>query len=470
MSFNGEQNIAEEPRIIVNTSPDLMSAYIRLRNLSDGYSFTKDELLDELRIRGVSYGLKDEVIESLVISPVYDSNILVAEGLPAVNGVNGKVNFEFDISVHDAPAILEEEKVNYKELNLIKNVNAQTVLCTLVPPVQGEDGLNVKGDKIKAIHGKPAVLPRGKNVRPSEDGQSLVALIDGQVDYQNDNTVNVFSTYEVKDDVDNSVGNINFIGNVTVRGNVLAGFSIEAGGNVEVWGVVEAANITAKGKIILRKGVSGLGKGTLTSESDIVAKYIENSIVSAKGDISAEAIMHSTVKCGGSVKLSGRKGLLVGGSTRVGREVAAKVIGSPMAINTEIEAGLDPAVRERYRVVKEEISQIEIDIKKADQAVTLLKKLEQAAPLSDEKKEILVKSTRTKIFFASRLRELEDEKNSLDEKLQENFPSKIKASDYIYPGTKVSIGSTMMYVKEVLQNCTLYREGADIKVGPGERY
>jgi len=161
---------------------------------------------------------------------------------------------------------------------------------------------------------------------------------------------------------------------------------------------------------------------------------------------------------------------LVGGSTRVGREVAAKVIGSPMAINTEIEAGLDPAVRERYRVVKEEISQIEIDIKKADQAVTLLKKLEQAAPLSDEKKEILVKSTRTKIFFASRLRELEDEKNSLDEKLQENFPSKIKASDYIYPGTKVSIGSTMMYVKEVLQNCTLYREGADIKVGPGERY
>lgn len=471
MIFNSEQNIAEEARIIVNTSPDLMKAYIRFKNLDDGYNFTKDEINEALRIRGVSYGFLEDVIDNLVISPVFDNNILVAEGLPPVNGVNGKVNYEFDTSVHSAPSILENEKVNYKELNLIKNVTAETVLGTLIPPVQGEDGVNIKGDIIKAIHGKPAVLPRGKNVRPSEDGQKLLASIDGQIDFdEENNTVNVFSTYEVKDDVDNSVGNINFIGNVIVRGNVLAGFSIEAGGNVEVWGVVEAANITAKGKIVLRKGISGLGKGKLTSEGDIVAKYIENSIVEAKGNISAEAIMHSTVKCGGSIKLSGRKGLLVGGTTRVGREISSRVIGSPMAIATEIEAGLDPAIRERYRIVKEEIVQIETDIKKADQAVTLLKKLEQAAPLSPDKKEILLKSTRTKIFFASRLRELEEERNTLDEKLKENYPSKIKASDYIYPGTRVSIGSTMMYVKEVLQNCSLYRDGADVKVGPGERY
>lgn len=471
MILNSEQNIADEARIIVNTSPDLMKAYIRFRNLEDGYSFTKDEIYDALRIRGVSYGFLEDVIEGLVVSPVYDDNVVVAEGLPPVNGINGKVNFEFNTTVHGAPSILENEKVNYKELDLIKNVTAGTVLCTLIPPVQGVDGYNVKGDIIKAIHGKTAALPRGKNVKHSEDGQKLLAMIDGQIDFEEgNNTVNVFSTYEVKDDVDNSVGNINFIGNVVVRGNVLAGFSIEAGGNVEVWGVVEAANITAKGKIVLRKGISGLGKGKLTSEGDIVAKYIENSIVEAKGNIAAEAIMHSTVKCGGSIKLSGRKGLLVGGSTRVGREISARVIGSPMAIATEIEAGLDPAVRERYKVVKEEITHIETDIKKADQAVTLLKKLEQVAPLNDEKKEILLKSTRTKIFFASRLRELEEEKNTIDEKLKENYPSKIKASDYVYPGTRVSIGSTMMYVKEVLQNCSLYRDGADIKVGPGERY
>jgi len=270
--------------------------------------------------------------------------------------------------------------------------------------------------------------------------------------------------------VDNSVGNINFIGNVVVRGNVLGGFSIEAGGNVEVWGVVESATIIAKGKIVLRKGISGLGKGKLTSESDIIAKYIESSIVSAKGNISSEAIMHSNVKCGGSITLSGRKGLLVGGTTKVGREIKAKVIGSPMDIATEIEAGLDPAIRERYKSVKEEMAQIEIDLKKAEQAVTLLKRLEQAAQLSEDKKEILLKSTRTKVFLASRFMELENEKISLDEKLQENFPSKIKASDYIYPGTRVAIGSTLMYVKEVLQNCTLYRDGADVKVGPGERY
>jgi len=466
-----EQNVAEETKIIINTSPDLMKAYIRLRHIDNDTSpITKNEMIDSLLSRGVTFGIKEDVLQDLVINPIYDSNILVAEGIMPVNGINGRVKFEFDLGKNSAPIISEDGKVDYRELNLIENVTTQTVLCRLEPPVMGVDGINIKKDKIKALNGKPAVLPRGKNVKPSEDGQALIAIIDGQVDYQDDSTVNVFSTYEVKDDVDNSVGNINFIGNVVVRGNVLGGFSIEAGGNVEVWGVVESATIIAKGKIVLRKGISGLGKGKLTSESDIIAKYIESSIVSAKGNISSEAIMHSNVKCGGSITLSGRKGLLVGGTTKVGREIKAKVIGSPMDIATEIEAGLDPAIRERYKSVKEEMAQIEIDLKKAEQAVTLLKRLEQAAQLSEDKKEILLKSTRTKVFLASRFMELENEKISLDEKLQENFPSKIKASDYIYPGTRVAIGSTLMYVKEVLQNCTLYRDGADVKVGPGERY
>lgn len=464
-------NSSEETRIIVNTSPDLLKAYVRLRNIENSnMPFTKDEIITTLKSKGISFGINEEAIMELVSSPVFDCNILVAEGQNPTNGANGKVIYEIDISKNNAPTITADGKVDYRELNLIKNVTAQTVLCRLEPPVMGIDGLNVKGERIKCINGKSAALPRGKNVHPSEDGQSLIAAIDGQVDFQDDGTLNVFATYEVKDDVDNSVGNICFIGNVVIRGNVLSGFSIEAKGNVEVWGVVEAATIIAKGKIILRKGISGLGKGRLESESDIVAKYIESSIVTAKGNIDSEAIMHSTVRCGGNLVVSGRKGLLVGGTTRVGREVTARVIGSPMAIATEIEAGLDPAVRERYKAIKEEMTQIESDIKKAEQAVTLLKKLEQAASLSEDKKELLVKSTRTKIFLSSRYMELENEKTSLDEILQENFPSKIKASDYIYPGTRVAIGSSMMYVKEVLQNCTLYRDGADIRVGPGERY
>jgi len=77
------------------------------------------------------------------------------------------------------------------------------------------------------------VLPKGKNVEISEDGQSLIAGIDGQVNYI-DGKVSVFANYEVPADVDNSTGNISFVGNVIIRGNVLSGFTVEAGGSVEV--------------------------------------------------------------------------------------------------------------------------------------------------------------------------------------------------------------------------------------------
>jgi len=46
------------------------------------------------------------------------------------------------------------------------------------------------------LDGKPAVLPKGKNVEISEDGQSLIAGIDGQVNYI-DGKVSVFANYEV---------------------------------------------------------------------------------------------------------------------------------------------------------------------------------------------------------------------------------------------------------------------------------
>ncbi len=42
---------------------------------------------------------------------------------------------------------------------------------------------------------------------------------------------------------------------------------------------------------------------------------------------------------------------------------------------------------------------------------------------------------------------------------------RIRVENYLYSGTKISIGSATMHVKETLQHCTLYKEGADIKIG-----
>ncbi|NLN64545.1 MAG: DUF342 domain-containing protein, partial [Clostridiaceae bacterium] len=395
---------------------------------------------------------------------IYHLNILIAEGLVPINGKNGEINFLVDIHKDRKPIIMEDGSVNYRDLDYIESVHKGQKLCEMTQPTEGVDGRNVVGTLLRAVNGKPAKMIRGRHVYPGEDNLSLYSEIDGQVMYI-DGKLSVFATYEVPADVDNSTGNINFIGNVTIRGNVLSGFVVEAGGNVEVAGVVEGATIKAAGNIILRRGMTGNAKGKLIAGGDIIAKYIENSTIEAANCIKAEAIMHSDVKCGNCLELGGRKGLLVGGITRIGKEIRAKVIGSYMATTTTVEVGIDPNTRERYRFLRAETIKLEDSSKKAQQAITLLRKLEAAGTLSKEKKELMEKSVRSKIFFDSRLAEYKQEIVELEEKLQKEVKGRILAENFIYPGVRVSIGSASFHVKETLQHCSLYKDGADIRVG-----
>jgi uncharacterized protein (DUF342 family) len=450
-------------------SPDKMKGYVSFTPPENGRMLTFEEVMEVLNNNGIIYGINKATLESLIKYPIYSEMICVAEGTPPVTGKNGSVEFLFDTKRETKPTILEDGRVDFRELNLIQSAEKGQVLCKLIPPVHGTPGKTVIGTDVPAMDGKPVALPKGRNVVVSEDGTQLIANLSGQINYT-DGKVSVFATHEVPADVDNSTGNINFIGNVSIRGNVLSGFVVEAGGNVEVMGVVEGAIIKAGGDIILRRGMQGMGKGKLISGGDIISRYIENSNVEARNNIKAEAIMHSNIKCGNKLELSGRKGLLVGGTCKVGNEITAKVIGSHMYTVTDIEVGVDPTVRERYKAVKDSIISFESDLRKAEQAITILKKLEIAGSLTPDKQEMLSKSVRTRIFLSNKLLELNEEMERLESKLQQDAYGKIRCYNFIYPGTKVAIGSCMMYVKENLQYCTLYRDGADIRVGPIDKY
>ncbi len=452
-------------KILVTVSPDELKAFITLYNTGDNVAIKKEDIIGALDSQRVVFGIKEDIISYLVESPLYNEAFCVAEGIAPQNGKNGSITYHFNTDVNKTPTLMEDGRINYRELNLIQSVKEGQVLCSLVPPVKGVEGKTIKGRVISAVNGKPAVLPRGKNVAISEDGQSLVATTAGEVEYLDATKVSVYTNHEVPADVDNSTGNVSFVGSVIIKGNVLSGFSVEAGGNVEVFGVVEGATIKAGGNIILRRGMQGMGKGTLIAGGDIVARYIEYSSIEASNNIQAEAIMHSNVKCGNKLELTGNKGLLVGGTCKVGNIVVAKVIGSHMATITDVEVGVDPSVRERYKNAREEIVSMESDIKKADQAITILRKMESAGVLTPDKQEILTKSVRTKVYLSTKIQEVKQEISILDEKLQQEGNGKIRALSFIYPGVKVSIGTCMMYVKEPLQYCTLYRDGADVRVG-----
>lgn len=447
-------------------SEDKMMAFVILTPPeAGGTPPTLESIVQTLYSKGVVFGIIETRVRELAANPVYNQRVLVAEGVMPVNGKNGEVRYLVDVKKDRKPVIMEDGTVNYKDMNLIENITKGQKLAELIPPVKGKPGRNIIGQELKAIDGKPAYIPRGKNVVLSPDGQELYSDIDGQLMFV-DGKVSVFPTYDVPANVDNSTGNIRFIGNVYVRGNVLSGFEIEAGGNIEVDGVVEAAVLKAGGDIILKRGMHGNGKGLLISGRDIISKYIERANVEARNDIKAEAIMHCDIKCSNKLELGGRKGLLVGGTVRVGREVDLKYLGNQMSTATVLEVGVDPNLRERLKYLKNEIPAIEESLLKANQAIALLNKMKMAGTLTLEKREMLAKSTRAKFVYENKLMEYRKEVAEIEESLQHGANGRIKVRGSVYPGVRVAIGNSMLYIKEEAQYCTLYSDGADIRFGP----
>lgn len=457
-----EKKIDSECKVTI--SKDGMKAFISLSRPIGGADISEKEIHELLKLNRIVFNINETEIKNAVINKVYNKEILVSEGIEPQAGRDAELTYHFDISGEKSINIDKDGKIDYHELSLIKNVKAGDLLVTLTPNTAGISGKNVLGEEVTGKDGKKLPLPRGRNVDISEDGLCLVSAIDGEVKVL-DGKVNVFSVYEVKHNVDNSTGNIRFNGKVIVMGNVLTGFVIEAEGDVEVYGVVEGAVIRSNSNIILHRGIQGMNRGELYCEGDLIAKFIENSKIEVKGNIQSDAIMHSQVTCGKKLEANGRKGLLVGGFFKVGEEIKAKVIGSPMATITELEVGVNPDMRKKYESIKNELKQISDNLDKTTKAVDLLTKMSKSMELPTDKKLLLAKSLKLKLQLQQSLEQVINEQSEMETYFDELSRGKIKVQDVIYSGSRIVIGSSMMNIKDPVQFVSFYRINADIRMG-----
>lgn len=458
-----EQKIIDS-ECIVKLPNDNMKAYIILTKPIGGAEITEEAIYEALKLHNVVININEYEIKNAAEMKVYDKEILVAEGIEPQAGQDAALTYHFDISNERAVNMDKDGKIDYHELSLIKNVKTRQKLVTLTPHTEGIPGKNVLGTEIPGKDGRKLALPRGKNVEVGEGGLTLISAVDGEVKVI-DGKVNVFSVYEVKNNVDNSTGNIRFNGKVVVMGNVLTGFIVEAEGDVEVYGVVEGAQIKSNGSITLHRGIQGMNRGELYCEGDLIAKFIENCKIEVKGNIQSDAIMHSQIICGKKLEANGKKGLLVGGSFKVGEEIKAKVVGSPMETITELEVGINPDMRKKYEAVKSELKQITDNLDKTSKAVDLLTKMSKNMELPMDKRLLLSKSIQLKLQLQQKLDQVLKEQNEMEAYLEDLSKGKVRVYDVIYPGSRILIGSNILHIKDSIKYASFYRANAEIKIG-----
>lgn len=456
-----------DAELVLDVLADKLSAYITIVPPDGGRDLSISDALEIIN-KEIKYGLDVLKIEKLIKDRVYNTRTLIAKGTLPIHGQDGYVKYLFEEKKEIAPQILADGSADFRNLNLIYNVKAGDVLAELIPATSGKQGTSVIGEIINNKIGKEANFKYGKNVYLSEDGNKLIAECDGQVRLE-EGKITVYEVYEVNGNVDNSTGNIKFNGTVRVKGSVLTGFQIIADGDVEVEGVVEGAEIKCNGNILLKRGIQGYNKSRLISKGSVTARYIENSYIEADGDITSDAIMHSEVTSKGNIRASGKNGLIVGGICRASQEIAAKTIGSSMATSTVLEVGVDPRLRIKQEETKNKLSEAENNIEKLDKTIVLLSRLAKSGELTPEKEDMLRKAIQTRNILTSQSDDFKKEINFIEAQIQRLSRGKIKAENVIYPGVKIVMGNSTMFIRDELSRSTIYKEHNELKIGPYER-
>lgn len=323
-NMSANQNVKPEIRLMVPS--DRLSASIQVKSSGQEQKISEQEILAFLSRNNIVFGILGDRIRDFCKSGNYAEPLLCARGVTPVDEKRGTLEYRFHRDPKLKPLEREDGTVDYQNLGIVQNVAKGDVLCRIIPPVPGKDGTDVYGHAVPCRKGVLPPLPGGSNTRVSEDGLTLTAAVDGCVEYKNA-IVSINEVFNVRGDVGNASGNVDFVGTVVVQGDVREGFSIRAGGDIEVRGIVEGARLEAGGNIVIACGMNGMNRGTLTADGSISVQYLENATTKCGGDIRADSILNSCVTAGGSIVVRGRNGLLAGGHYTAGKSVVANTIG-----------------------------------------------------------------------------------------------------------------------------------------------
>jgi len=437
-----EEKIVRNGEINIDVTPDRLEAHIKVISAINGNEATYEDAIRELEKSNVVYGINKELLKEIFENKIFDQEILIANGLPPVDGVDGEIKYFFDTKREIKPKEDEKGNVNFKDLNLIQNIKKNEKLAEVIPPKPGLEGKTVTGKPIPPKEGKERLLPQGRNTMPMpENPNILISAIDGHIIFKKNILIEIEPAYMVNGNVDYSTGNIDYAGSLLVKGDVKSGFEIKVGGDIDIWGVVEDAKIEAAGRVLLQKGIIGKGSGVVKADGDVILKFIENQNIYSKGNvIVGEEILHSKVYADGKIVVKGKKGFIIGGEVIATEGIEAKNIGNYQHVRTEVSVGISEKM-------KKKIEEIEFDLKKNEENAENVKNAIYALAssklskngISNEKEKLLEKMRRIQSALPKQREELEKEKENVHRELQKYKNAEIKVFNKIYPGVKITI-------------------------------
>lgn len=452
---DGVESVGLEPSMdalpLVYVSSDKMYAWVMIFPPTGwGKELDREILCDALEKKKVSYGVDLELLERLPDDyNRYFHLFPIARGSKAANGDNGYIVDYFLRHVERIPEMDEFGNVDYTSLGSEQNVKKGDLICEAIPPTDGIAGRNVLNQELKCKNGRSVSIPKGKNTEISEDGNKLLASLDGRVEFSG-RYFCVRPLLEIHGNVDYSTGNINFIGDVLIRGDVCGGFAVRAMGDIKVCGVVESCEIEAGGDLIVDKGIVGNMETIVRSQHNVYSKYIANSIVHARKNVHTDVIRYCNIYSDGEVQVCSGRGLVVGGQIRAARGVEAKTVGSVYESPTAIILGGQPYADFERELLSRNIKEMKEEMERLE-----------VQPDSPFRSKRMSKLRLELSVDGMKLNKFDREKQRLDEELEEQGGCHLRCST-AHPKVTITIEGETVILDRTYNSCYARLVGGEI--------
>lgn len=464
-SSGGEDD--EPPVSAQDASPELfisasrMTAFLCiLPPIGDGDELEESMITSILDINKVTYGIDHEMVRRIAHGEIYNRIFTVARGTPAVHGIDGLVKERFSRKQEMHLEENEQGVIDHKNLNLYQSIHAGDVICDIVLPTNGQDGTDVLGSAVSAVKGEMPFIPKGEGTALNTEMTALLSEIDGDLAFVN-GVFRVHPQLVIQHDVDGSTGHLDFDGDILIRGEVHNGFNVRAGGDIKVYGLVSGSQIVAGGDIILEKGANGGGRGSLTAEGNITAQFLEQINIHAAGDVHCDTVINCNIACGGTINVTARKGIIIGGTLAATESVEAKRIGNLSNIKTVIKIGSALQTEENIEHLEVQLKESRDTHEKIKKNVEFLKKLPS---IPTDKQELYLTLKEQESLYAN----LIDEQFAKLEELYRYTPDyslcHVKA-EVIYGITEVSLNRSSIIVRDSTSKVNIYYDDGELTLG-----
>lgn len=436
-------SVEKDYRIDYNILQGGLSAELRIVPTASEAGVTTlnvEDILLSMKGEGIVVGILSQEIEKVVRDRILNTWVAVARGDEPEQGRDGSVRFRFN---KDTKVKLKEDaqgKVNLRELNIIQNVKKGDILCELIPPVTGKNGITVKGEVIPGKEGTPATLPQGQNVSLSGDHSNLLAAIDGMVIWK-DESVIVNHEYVV-DAVDGNVGNIHFNGSVVVNGEVGDGYEIHAKKDITIAMSVGRIILEAGGNITVNGGILGQDFAKISAGGNLKCRFIQDSNVKVEGGIIVEDyIRNSMVSAVGPVAVRNQKGWIDTSAVSSECWIYCPTIGYEVtAVETNLSIGHSPVLHKEREGLMSDIVERISDFLKLQSSLSKLRVLKQTSELNHQQETLYNKILDTIDKIRTTLGAYETQIGELTEKIEKTYAGNIYIDGIINEHTNIHIG------------------------------